>query len=317
MQVIYGLDSVNFSGVVLAIGNFDGVHRGHQEILRRARQWAQRKRTHAVAMTFDPHPSMVLTPDHAPAMLTPLEDKLHYLKQAGADVAVVVRAERSFLNIAADDFLREIIVGKFKPVAMVEGSSFGFGHRRQGDVNTLRAAGPQYGFEVDEVLPISIILGGHTDTIISSSLIRHLLSSGAVDQAAQCLGRCYSLSGEVEHGMGRGAKFGVPTANLLVEQQMVPAEGVYAGRTIIDGRPVAAAISIGRAETFGGEKLLNEAHLLDFQGDLYERKLRIEFLQWLRRQIRYDTVEALYKQIDVDIEQTRSIFEDSIKPDSQ
>jgi riboflavin kinase/FMN adenylyltransferase len=309
MNIIHDIQAARFSGVVLTIGNFDGVHRGHQAILNTARRHADRANTQLVVMTFYPHPAAILDPSHAPETLTLLEEKLQLLERAGADTVFVLHSEPELLKIEADDFIRDIIVGRFNPVAVVEGASFGFGRRRQGDVNTLKEAAEEYGFQVDVVEPVSIILGGHTNTVVSSSLIRHLLSSGAVQDAAECLGRPYRLLGRVEKGLGRGSKHGIPTANLQVGSQMIPAEGVYAGQTFIDGQCYPAALSIGRTPTFGGERLLVEAHLLDYHEDIYDQTLAVEFLKWLREQEKYDTVEELYKQIELDITDTRRIFQ--------
>ncbi|NLX15321.1 MAG: bifunctional riboflavin kinase/FAD synthetase [Phycisphaerales bacterium] len=308
MQVIRGIDSAQFAGVVLTIGNFDGVHRGHQTILETARERANRIGTRLVVMTFDPHPSAVLKPEHAPEVITPLPEKLRCMEAAGVDVVVLVHATPDFLSITCEDFIQRIILARFAPVAMVEGVSFGFGRRRQGDVNTLRDAAAKSGFELEVVEPISVALGGHTDTIISSSVIRHLLACGTVGQAAMCLGRPYRLFGQVVKGAERGRKMGVPTANLRVESQLIPAEGVYAGRAELDGRCVPAAISIGRTPTFETHQLLVEAHFPGFEGDLYGAHIFIDFLAWLRRQERFDSAEVLYRQIEKDISEVRDVL---------
>ncbi|MGQ9649429.1 MAG: bifunctional riboflavin kinase/FAD synthetase [Phycisphaerae bacterium] len=295
------------SGAVLCIGNFDGVHRGHQAILQAGRQKARAVGTELVAITFDPHPLAVLTPERMPAVLTPLPEKLRQLERAGADVTVVADSSVAFLQLSAADFIEDVIVRRFRPTAIVEGRSFGFGRHRQGDVETLRAAGWQYGFEVQIVEPVRIALGGHPDAVISSSLVRQLLTAGPVDQAAICLGRPYALLGTVIHGGGRGAGMGFPTANVDPGDQLVPAEGVYAGFAELAGRRHQAAISIGRTPTFDEHRLVVEAHLLDFGENTYGQTLRLEFLAWLRSQVRYETVNDLCRQIAKDVEQTRTI----------
>lgn len=309
IQVLHDLDRIRLEGVVLSIGNFDGVHRGHQAIIGAARRRAQAVGGRVVAMTFEPHPATILSPDRVPAMLTPLDEKIRCLEAAGADIAVVVESRREFFDCPADTFVQDIIVGRFRPAAMVEGASFRFGRHRQGDIETLRAAGRTHGFDVEIVPPVCVDLGGHPDTVISSSLIRHLLSSGTVDRAALCLGRPYALLGRVEPGLARGRTLGFATANLaLVAPQLVPAEGVYAGRATVGDSTYAAAVSIGRTPTFGGDRQLIEAHLLDFDGDLYGCDLRLEFLAWLREQKKFDTPAALQAQIAEDIRQTREVF---------
>ncbi len=309
IQVFRDLDSVHMAGVVLSIGNFDGVHRGHQAIISAARSRAAAAGTRAVAMTFEPHPATVLVPDRVPPMLTPLDEKIRCLESAGADVAVIVPSRREFFSCTAEAFIEQIIVERFHPMAMVEGESFRFGQHRQGDVGTLQKAGGSYGFHTEVVSPIRVDLGGHPDTVISSSLVRQLIGSGTVDRAAVCLGRAYALFGRVGHGAARGRTLGFATANLAVHPgQLVPAEGVYAGQTTIDGARYAAAISIGCTPTFDGRQQLVEAHLLDYGGDLYDAPLRLEFHAWLRPQQKFASAVELQQQIAADIKQTRECF---------
>lgn len=307
MRVIRGLAFKPMSGVVLSIGNFDGVHRGHQAILQAGHQRARASGAELVAMTFDPHPLAVLTPERMPSILTPLSEKLAQLDRAGADVTVIADSSVGLLQVSAADFIENVIVQRFHPLTVVEGPSFGFGRHREGDVETLQRAGARHGFEVQVVEPVRIALGGHPDAVISSSLVRQLLAAGPVDQAAICLGRPYALLGSVIHGAGRGAGMGFPTANIDPGNQLVPGDGVYAGFGELSGRRYPAAISIGRTPTFDEHRLVIEAHLLDFEGETYGRTLRIEFLEWLRPQVRYDNVAALCRQIAEDVEQTRQI----------
>lgn len=303
------LDRIRLTDVVLSIGNFDGVHRGHQAIIGAARDRARKTGVQAVAFTFNPHPMTILAPDRAPAMLTPLAEKLRWLESAGADVAVVVESRPEFFECPAEVFVEEVIVGRFKPAAVVEGASFRFGRGRQGSPQTLTAAGQKHGFEVQVVPPVRVDLGGHPDTVISSSLVRHLVGSGTVDQAAVCLGRPYALLGRVGQGESRGRTLGFATANLtLPEPQLIPAEGVYAGRAMVGNQAYAAALSIGHTPTFGGERQLVEAHLLDFAGDLYNRDLRLEFLAWIRAQQKFGSTVELQRQIEQDIAKTRELF---------
>ncbi len=307
MRVVRGLDFEPMSGVVLTIGNFDGVHRGHQAILAAGQRRAEDAGTQLVVITFDPHPLAVLTPERLPAMLTPLKEKLRWLENAGADVVVLLPSSHELLAITAENFVADIIVARFRPRAIVEGASFGFGRHREGNVETLKQAAGEYGFEVEVVEPVRIALGGHPDAVISSSLVRQLLGSGTVDQATVCLGRPYALLGRVVPGAGRGAKIGFPTANIDPGGQLIPAEAVYAGRAEVDGRFFAAAISIGRAPTFDGHKVVTEAYLLDFAGDLCGKSIRLEFIDWLRNQVRYATVEDLCQQMAKDVALTRTI----------
>ena len=306
MRVIRDLKSVEFEGVVLTIGNFDGVHRGHQAILSAGRRLASQADTSLVVLTFDPHPLAVLTPTHIPRALTPLPEKLHWLEDAGVDVAVVVESTREFLSLTADAFIRDVIVSRFHPIAMVEGASFGFGRQRQGDVHMLQAAGPESGFKVDIVQPIRVALGGHQDAVISSSLVRQLLLAGTVEQAAVCLGRPYALIGTVVHGEGRGRALGFATANIRTDNQLIPAEGVYAGQVVVDSRRYDAAVSIGCNATFDGELVLVEAHLLDFHGDIYDRSVRLDLIDWVRGQKGFGSADALRAHIASDVADIRA-----------
>lgn len=312
MEVFHNLDQVRFKGVVLTIGNFDGVHLGHQSIMKAGRRRAEANDTQLVAMTFHPHPATILSPGRVPAALTPIEEKLRLLEECGVGTTIVVPSRPDLFSMPAETFIQEVILDCFDPVAMVEGASFRFGYQRQGDTRMLEAAGRDCDFEVEVVEPIRVGLGGQRDTVISSSLVRQLLESGTVDQAAACLGRPYCLVGKVIRGLGRGRELGYPTANLAVEEQLIPPEGVYAGRVELDGRPVAAAISIGHTPTFEERELVIEAFLLDYEGDLYDRQLRLDFLQWLRPQEKFASVEALCRQMDKDVEQTRLAFRNSL-----
>jgi len=310
MQVLRSWESVQLAGVILTIGNFDGVHRGHQAILAAGRRRADAASCPLVAMTFDPHPLAVLTPDHVPPMLTPTDEKLRLFQQAGVDIAVLVTATPDFLQMAPATFMERVIVARFAPRAIVEGASFRFGHGRQGDVATLRQAAGRGGFEVEVVEPVRIALGGHPDAVISSSLIRQLLANGTVDQAALCLGRPYALIGCVAHGAGRGHSLGFPTANVQVTGQLTPAEGVYAGVGVLEAGRFAAAVSIGRNATFREQELAVEAHLLGFEGDLYDRPIRLELLDWIRPHRQFAAPEKLGCQIRADLDAVRQAVAD-------
>ena len=306
MRVLHGLSSAKLAGVVLTIGNFDGVHRGHQAILAAGRRRADAARSQLVAMTFDPHPLAVLTPAHVPPTLTPLDEKLHWLADAGANLAVVVASTPELLGMSAEEFVREVIVERFRPAAMVEGVSFGFGRKRQGDVYMLKVEGDRLGFEVQIVQPVRAALGGHQDAVISSSLIRQLLRSGSAEQAAVCLGRPYALIGTVVHGEGRGHQLGFPTANIQTTSQLIPAEGVYAGQIVVDRRRHDAAVSIGCNATFDGEQVMIEAYVLDFTGDLYGRSVRLELADWIRGQRDFGSADALRERIAADVADVRA-----------
>jgi riboflavin kinase / FMN adenylyltransferase len=322
MLVLRGLEAARFSGVALTIGNFDGVHLGHQALLAAGRRRADAAGAQLVAMTFDPHPAALLSPDRVPPTLTPLPEKLRCLAAASVDVAVVISTTPEFLSLSAADFEHRVIVERFRPTAVIEGDTFNYGQHRKGDIGTLREAGRREGFEVEVVGPVRVDLGGHPSTVISSSIVRHLLSSGNVDRAALALGRPYALFGDVIHGAGRGHELGFPTANLAAGSQLIPAEGVYAGRAFVlpaeeahreiaplptPSAALPAAISIGRKPTFGDEFAI-EAFLLDYSGDLYNRALRLDFLDWLRPQEKFSSAQTLCEAMDRDVARTREVF---------
>ncbi len=313
------LDQIQ-AGLVLTIGNFDGVHLGHQQILKAARRKADKTGAPGVAaMTFYPHPVAILHPEKAPGVLTPLEIKKHLLQTCGVDYLIVLTDSYELLNLSPEDFIDEFLIKHVQPSAVVEGPNFNFGYGRSGDINTLQDLGKDRGFEVVVVGPEKIKLSNGKSTIISSSLIRQLLEAGKVGEAAAALGRPYRLIGQTIPGRGKGTQLGFPTANIQPEKQVQPDEGVYAGfvqvgRTcqdvcVADGkRP--AAFSIGRAKTFIGEHpVLTEAHILDEQvEDLRDKWLAMDFVAFIRHQRRFEDEEQLKKQIAEDCETARKIL---------
>ena len=307
MRVVFGLDAVgaNLAGGVLSIGNFDGVHLGHQRILKTAVRRANTVAGPLVAVTFEPHPLAVLMPDTAPAVLTPMNEKLIRLAEYGADAVVVVQTDPNLLSIEADAFVQDVILRLFRAAAVVEGPSFNYGKHRQGNVDTLRAAGARYGFDVEIVESVQLQTAPGRYDVISSSMIRRALSAGDVALAARALGRPYGVIGPVVEGHGRGRELGFPTANVAAPGQLLPAEGVYAGQATVSSETFPAAISVGRTPTFQGTATLIEAHLLDFDRAVYGKEMRIEFTTWLRGQEYFDSAEALQAQIAQDVETVR------------
>jgi riboflavin kinase/FMN adenylyltransferase len=302
-------------GAVLTVGNFDGVHLGHQRILRTARALAHLSSAKVVAMTFEPHPLAVLRPDQAPARLTPWDEKLRQLEHAGADAVVRLRAVPDILSLSAEDFVRQVLIRQIHPSYIVEGPDFGFGRNRQGNIETLRAMSPKGGFQVRVAEPYRLTLGEREHVIVSSTVIRERLSAGAVEHATTCLGRPYTLIGEVVRGAGEGGKLGFPTINLVVAAgQLIPAEGVYAGVAELaagPGRPDSrvtslAAISIGHRPTLGGKALVVEAFVLDKAGDWYGLAARLDLQRRLRDQQRFDSRQELTEQIARDVEAVRA-----------
>jgi len=307
-QAISGLPK----GMILTIGNFDGVHRGHQSIITTARQIAREKQTQLAVMTFDPHPALLLNPDHAPGILTPLEMKSLLLESLSVDVLIVIKDSLKLLNLSPEDFVDRFLMANLSPSVMVEGPDFNFGYGRSGNIETLRQFGTSRNFEVLKVpfVDVAVDNGSKTEKCSSSS-IRHRLEEGNPRRASQVLGRPFRLVGRTIPGRGIGRQLGHPTANIEPIGQVIPAEGVYAGYVVVGdcladvvfgGLRRPAAISIGRAKTFlSDHPLLLEAHLLeDNVEDLRGKWLGFDFMRFVRHQQRFETKEELKEQIQKD-----------------
>lgn len=308
VKQINGLEQIPdaLRGCVLTIGNFDGVHRGQQQILAQAGLIGARTHQKVVVLTFDPHPLEIVSPGRAPERLMPLSEKVSRLAEAGAEAVVVARSEPALLSLEPHEFIEFVIARKFKPSHVVEGWSFGFGKGRKGTPDVLRDLGAQHGFEVFIVEPVRLQVADHETVLVTSSMIRELIRVGQVDRAHLCLGRPYALFGEVATGHGRGSKLGYPTANLGQIDQLIPAEGVYAGKAEVCGGCYDAAISIGTTPTFEEGSLQVEAFLLDCAAELCGQPMKLEFLRFLRGQQRFESPEALTAQIEQDVQQVRT-----------
>lgn len=293
---------------VITIGNFDGVHLGHQAILKRAREWGDRHGMPVRAITFEPHPAAVLRPGAEPLALSDNARKGEVLKAAGADEVVVLKATTDLLALNADAFIEQMVAQHW-PIAVVEGVNFRFGQGRQGSVATLQQQGQQLGFEVAVIEQVEVPLCDQTVVTVSSSLVRWLLGHGRVADAARCLGGPYALAGEVVAGDRRGRAIGVPTINLRQESlrnRVVPCEGVYIGSVrLMDESVHPAAISIGCQPTFGCGGRIVEAHLLGYEGDLYGQTVEVRFDRWLRDQQAFPNVDTLRDQLQRDVAQVR------------
>ena len=287
----------------MTIGVYDGVHLGHQRTLGRVVREARDEGLTSVVATFDRHPAEVVRPEHAPLLLCDLEQRLELLEGLGVDVVAVIPFESERARESADDFIADVLVGQLGAVKVIVGEDFRFGRNRQGDVDLLRAAGAHQGFAVE-----GVTLGEADGNPISSTRIRSLVSDGAVEEAASLLGRLHQVRGPVLHGDGRGGpELGCPTANVHVPGAMaLPAVGIYAGfyEDDVVGR-WPAAISIGRRPTFyESADPLVEVHVIGFDGDLYNHRARVSFLDHLRAEERFDSIEALIGQMQLDIEES-------------
>ena len=306
-------------GCVLTIGNFDGVHLGHQEILTAAKKIAEQNNTNLIVMTFEPHPVAILHPEKSPGVLTPLKLKKHLLAEYGTDCLVVLKDSSKLLSLSPQDFVEQFLVKNVQPSVVVEGESFNFGYRRTGSVHTLQKLGAEKGFEVSVISAKEVKLSAGKTVKVSSTMIRNTLGAGRVADAAVALGRPYRLIGQIIPGSGKGKRLGFPTANIQPAQQIIPAEGVYAGFVEIGDdceqvcqsiQKLPAALSIGRAETFGGDNpLAIEAHILTEDiGDLSGKWLAMDSIKRLRSQIRFDSEKELIEQMVKDCEQVKKIL---------
>jgi len=311
MQVIRGLDGLaeRPTGCAAAVGNFDGVHLGHQRILGLARQLADRDSGKVVAVTFEPPPARLLAPEKAPEPLMQLSQRCQALGQAGTDVLLVLQTTPDLLNMSPEQFARDVLAARLGPRHMVEGRSFFFGHNRAGNVDKLAEFGRQFGFAVHVVEPVTVKLAGGEAAAVSSSLVRRLVRQGRAEDAARCLGRPYTLQGVVVRGRGRGRHLRYPTANLDCGLQLLPGDGVYAGWACLDNRRLASAVSVGTRPTFGDLGRAVEAHILAEVAELYGRPLSLEFMHYLRPQEQFDSPEELRRQMDKDVQHVKERLE--------
>jgi riboflavin kinase/FMN adenylyltransferase len=305
MRVTRGIPAAAAAPVALTIGNFDGVHRGHQAMLAELKRAAGRLGLPACVLTFEPHPREFFAPDKAPTRLTSLREKLELLAGCGVDNMHVCRFDYRFAQTTAEDFIERIIARGLGARWVLVGDDFRFGARRAGDFVMLKQAAPRHGFEVEALA--SIALEGER---VSSTAVREALAGGDLERAGRLLGRAYSISGRVTRGDGLGRKLGFPTANVQMKHNRPPLTGIFAVRLHGAGRePLPGVASLGVRPTVrqGGTPVL-EVHVFDFSSDLYRCHVRVEFLHKFRDEEKYADLATLTKQIALDVENTRAFF---------
>lgn len=309
MQLFRDLEplSSEYRHGALTIGNFDGVHLGHARIARQVRQRADEVGGPAVVFTFDPHPVRLLRPELAPPPLTWTRRKVELLGELGIDAVIAYPTTMALLALSPEEFFDQIIVQKMAAKAMVEGPNFNFGKNRAGDTTTLAKLCGEKGIQLDILEPFT---RPEETEFVSSSRIRKLIAAGDVQTAREMLTRPYRIRGMVTHGAGRGASLGIPTANLEAIDTLVPEIGVYAGMSYRGGQTFAAAINIGPNPTFGEKARKIEIHLIGFTGSLYGEPLEVSFLSRLREVTTFPNIDALQKQLAVDIETTKQTYHD-------
>lgn len=310
MQAIRGTAEIagSLECPVLTIGNFDGLHVGHQAIMRTIVERARNLGGQAVVYTFDPHPRKVVQPDAAPRMLTTLAQKLEMLEALGVDVVVIEPFDLAFSKTSPEHFVRHHVHECIGPVEVYVGYDFHFGRDREGSLRSLTETGPRLGFSVTIIPEVTI---GERD--VNSTRVRDLLSQGQVEEAEILLGRPYGVRGKVVEGDRRGRTIGFPTANLAAENEVLPVAGVYAGQMRIldepsgrEGALAPAVTNVGMRPTFhDSQGLMAEAHVIDFEGDLYGRKVELSFQRRLRAEKKFADVDELRAQIVRDIDEAR------------
>ena len=288
---------------VIALGNFDGLHRGHLKIIERVKRGAAEHGGTPMAMTFDPHPPRVVRPDKAPPLLMTKAQRLEALHKAGVQCVAVVRFTRELSQWDADTFVRKVLVDWLRVSEVWVGANFLFGHDRTGTFSVLRGLGQSYGFRADKIDPVR-----YKDFVVSSTRIRRLVSEARMDEAAALLGRAYYLDGTIVEGRRRGRELGFPTANLETHNELLPPNGVYATIMTIDGVVHGGVTNIGVRPTFGETTPTIETHVLDYSGNLYGQTVRLAFVQRLRDERRFEDVDALRTQIDADKRRAERLF---------
>lgn len=329
MEIIKGLSNLTgkYNHPVITLGNFDGVHTGHQKTIQKVREKAVKTGSTSMILTFEPHPLRIIAPDRDIVFLTPFDVKAELISRLDIDVLLCIEFSSEFALITAENFIKDILVDRLKVSHIIVGDNYRFGYKKQGDTKLLYERGRQYGFTVDILKNVK-----RDNLTISSSRIRLLLLEGRVDLANKLFGRTYFIEGVVGYGAGRGDKIlSTPTANLTTPDELVPMDGVYAVKVKVSGaHPISAhgdkedrvyngVSNIGKNPTFwephcdlGQNKLNYEVHLFDFQGDLRGAKLRVYFVKRLREERQFDSPLSLKKQILKDIEKAKKIL-DKIK----
>ncbi len=305
MQILDHLDALSqaaYASPILALGNFDGVHLGHQAIFHHVRSRVHAIQGTGMVFTFEPHPARVLRPEHAPPLLTTFEQKMQLIAAEGIEVGLRVPFTDVFAQQQPKAFIQEVLCDTIGARELVVGYDFRFGHERAGTVKYLQEAASTYGYEVTVVEAISV--AGLT---VSSSNIRQLVRRGDVEDASRLLGRYYAIEGPVVEGFRRGRTIGFPTANVRSINEIVPQTGVYAVRVRWRDEPLDGVANVGYNPTFGNDVLSVEAHLFDFQADLYGETIRVEFVRKIREERKFDSVDSLIAQIAQDAEQARAI----------
>jgi riboflavin kinase / FMN adenylyltransferase len=308
MRIIRSLKKAqeHFNNPVLTLGNFDGVHLGHQAIFRKVVSRALEIGGSSIAFTFEPHPLKVIAPERSPRLLNTFHGKMKLLEAAGIEIVVCAHFTRAFADQNPEDFAREVLHETIGVREVYVGYDYAFGKGREGSIESLKRMGRTYGFDVGVIEAIRV-----NDVVVSSSVIRDYLSAGQVGEASVLLGRHYSIEGEVVHGANRGKSLGFPTANMRAASELIPGIGVYAVRVFVEGCSFRGVTSIGVRPTFDSGPVSIEVYLLDFQGNLYGKQMEIVFIQRLRGEKKFSDAGALVHQIRKDVQDAELVLKDT------
>jgi len=308
MKIIQDIETIKepFKSAVITIGNFDGVHIGHQALFHEVIEIADSMDGTAIAMTFEPHPIRVITRNGHPPLITMYEQKAELIERAGIDVLICIPFTLEFAALSARQFVEDILIKRIGMKVIVVGQDYTFGNRREGNVGLLK----RYAEEMDfKVVVADWIQSSVESDRISSTAIRDLVMDGRVDRAARMLGRNYQIRGTVAHGRDRGGRLlGIPTANLNLNDELCPKAGVYAVIVNYDGKSYPGVANIGYSPTFDDHIFTVEAHLLDFKKDIYGERIMVNFIQRLRDEIKFDGIPELVRQIEQDVADAREIL---------
>jgi len=306
MDIIYNLEKLEgpFKNPVITIGNFDGVHKGHLVLFDTVKDRAKSINGESAVITFDPHPIKVMKPGNGPTLITSTKQKLELIEKSGVDVIFCLPFTRQFASIPARDFVQDILVDRIGIREVVVGYDYAFGYKREGDIKLLQEMGETIGFKVHVVEPIHL-----NSTLVSSTSIRKFIQEGVLQEAKRFLGRDYQISGTVISGKNRGGRLlGFPTANIKLIDELIPKRGVYAVTVDVDDETYYGVSNIGYNPTFGDNALSLETHILDFSGDLLEKTISINFIEHLRNEKTFQSVQELSDQIAKDIQRARESF---------
>ena len=309
MKIIHDPDKIirPFENAVITIGNFDGVHIGHQALFHEVIERAQSIGGTSIAMTFEPHPLRVLTQNAHPPLITLYEQKVELIGRTNIDILICIPFTREFASLSADEFIRDLLVSKIGMKTIVVGEDYSFGKNREGSIDVLRTYAPKFGFRV--VVPNWIKISKGFKERISSTRIRELVTQGMMEQAEKMLGRHYQISGRVVAGRDRGGKLlGIPTANINLNDELCPKTGIYAVTGECRGKEFKGAANIGYSPTFENHEFTVEVHIFDFNEDIYGEKIRLDFIKRIRDEMKFSNLADLVDQIHRDIAAAREIL---------